>query len=171
MDALTLVLIYIMGILTGGVGFMTLTIFYANKVLNREKKSLDKLTKKKSIEDRMKRVKEITNDQLDMLQQTDGPQKNALDGKHKNNVNSVIKQLEEEKTDILQSILAEGHDPEITTIDQSGVITKMKLSDFMVYSGIDVEPKKVEPPKSKQLGKFTVYKGGKDDSDDSGTTH
>jgi hypothetical protein len=116
----------------------------------------------------MKRVKEITGEQVDLARRADGPQKNSLDGKYKNGIIAQMKKLDEEKHEVLKSILADGHDPELTTMDETGVVTKMKLSEYMAYLGISVTPK--QKPQSKNVGKFTVYKGGKDDGGNN-TTH
>jgi hypothetical protein len=51
-------------------------------------------------------------------------------------------------------------------MDNSGVITKMKLSEYMAYMGMSVKPK---PPEKKNMGKFTIHRGGKDDG--GSTTH
>lgn len=124
---------------------------------------------KKPVSDRMKRIKEITNEQLDLTRQVDGPQKNSMHGKHKNSLISKIKSLDEEKNDLLRSILLDGHDPELTTVDNAGVVTHMKLSEYMVLMGIKMEPKKPTSPTAERVGRFTVVKGGKDDGGE--TTH
>lgn len=131
-------------------------------------KTLEKTT---SVSERMKRVKEITNEQLELSRQVDGPQKNGLDGKFKNNKISQMKALDEEKNNILRSIILDGNDPEITTVDTSGVVSKMKLSEYMAYMGITMEPKKDKSPgvTAEKVGRFTVVKGGKDDGGE--TTH
>ena len=122
----------------------------------------------KSVRDRMSRVKAITTEQLELSQQADGPQKNGLHGKSKNDIIGQIKKLDEERNQILTSIISDGHDPELTTIDESGVVSEMKLSEYMAYMGIKMPPK--DQVKTKQLGKYTLIKGGKTDGD-SGTTH
>jgi hypothetical protein len=161
MEIAALLAFYVLGILTGAVGMVTLTIYLGKRALDKRKAEGESPTKKK--------VKEITNEQLDLYSQVSGPQKNALHGRYKNGLNGRIKELEEEKSSILKSILTDGFDPEITVMDGAGVVTTVKLSEFMAESGITIEPKKTEPVSTKQVGKFTVHKGGKDDGGN--TTH
>lgn len=170
MEIAALLAFYVLGILTGVVGMVILTLYLGKRSLDKRKAEGESSSKKvESVSSRMKKVKELTNEQLDLYSQASGPQKNALHGRYKNGLNGRIKELEEEKSSILKSILADGFDPEITTVDQAGVVTTTKLSAFMAESGITVEPKKTEPTPTKQVGKFTVHRGGKDDGGN--TTH
>lgn len=167
--------LYILGMFTGALLFKIQQIRVGNETLKEKIKAASaKLNASSSLDDRMKRVREITEEQLDMLQRSDGPQKNSLDGRYKNRLNRTVKDLEEEKNDILRSILDDGHDPEITSMGPDGIVTKMKLSEFMVDNGISAakttKSDKAEEPKTRQVGKFTIYKGGKDDGSGS-TTH
>jgi hypothetical protein len=57
-----------------------------------------------------------------------------------------------------------------------GVVTEMKLSEFMVQYGVDMTPPTTDkkttdkvPKKISKSSKFTVHKGGKNDSE--GTSH
>jgi hypothetical protein len=172
---------YMLGVLTGASISFGIILALGKKALSKKEKEFSSMKEQKSIiEKKMKRVKEITSEQLDLQSATSGPQKNALDGKYKNGLIREIKRLEEEKSELLCSIIQAGFDPEITVIDESGAVTRIKLSEYMALQGIQMPPvapketKKTETSKTltapKQIGKFTVYKGGKDDSD-SGTTH
>lgn len=124
-----------------------------------------KMDRTESVSKRMLKVKELTKEQLELQAQTSLPQKNALHGRYKNGVIGRIKELEEEKNTILKSIITDGFDPEITVMDESGVVTSIKLSEYLGQNGITMPPKETTPPKtnSRQIGKFTVHKGGKDD--------
>jgi hypothetical protein len=164
---------YFLGLLTGAAGVVAAIMYIGSRpVKNKSGKPAEpKKVTRSEIEKRMKRVKDLTNEQLDLIGQLDQPQKNGLDGKYKNSLNSAIKEIEQEKSDLLKSILADGHDPKITTMDPAGVVTEMFLSDFMAEMVL-VAPKPsvpTPPSKSSVVGKFTVHKGGKDDG--SGTTH
>ena len=170
MDITMLMVSFILGLILGFVSTVGLVLYLGKKSLSKKLESkLDSLkdaTKKiESVSDRMKKVKDIVNQQLDMQAQATMPQKNGLDGKYKNGLIREIKRLEEEKHEILKSILKDGFDPEITTIDEAGVVTSMKLSQFMADQGIVVqkEDKQTIKETPKQIGKFTVYKGGRDD--------
>lgn len=170
MDITMLLVSFILGLILGFVSTVGLVLYLGKKSLSKKLESkLDSLkdaTKKiESVSDRMKKVKDIVNQQLDMQAQATMPQKNGLDGKYKNGLIREIKRLEEEKHEILKSILKDGFDPEITTIDEAGVVTSMKLSQFMADQGVVVqkEDKQIIKETPKQIGKFTVYKGGRDD--------
>lgn len=165
---ISLIVVYVMGLITGAIAMLIVTFHIGSKSLEAKKKKLSESSEKKmSINERMKRVKEITNQQLDLAQQADGPQKNALHGKHKNGLIGEMKRLDEEKMTLLKSILADGHDPELTTMDEAGVVSKMKLSEYLAYLGVSMDktttPTPTEKPKATQIGKFTVIRGGKDD--------
>lgn len=168
MDIATLLAYFVFGNITGAVGIVILTLFLSKRALDKLKKEAESKGKTESIKSRMDKVKGIIAEQLDLQNHVVGPQKNALHGKYKNGLNSRIKELELEKTDILKSIIADGFDPEITVIDGSGVVTTIKLSEFLINSGISMPPKGTKLP-PEQVGKFTVYRGGKDDGGN--TTH
>jgi hypothetical protein len=139
---------YILGIFTG-------LLLVAVYVLVMAKKSLKALKVDTSVKERMLKVKELTEQQLSLQQQTSMPQKNALDGKYKNGLIKEIEFLEEQKIDILKSIVKDGHDPEVTALTPEGETTRVKLSAFLAERGIDMRDN--EQPKNK----FTVIPGGK----------
>ena len=168
MDIVTAFAYFILGIITGATGVITLALMMAKRSLDKLKKDTETNGKKESVGSRMKKVKDITTEQLDLQSQVLGPQKNALHGKYKNGLNGRIKELELQKADILKSIITDGFDPEITVVDGAGVVTTIKLSEFLANSGIIMPPKDTKQP-TKQVGKFTVHKGGKDDGGN--TTH
>ena len=164
MNGLELMIVFVCGALTG-------IILFDIGVLIIGKKSLDKWAAyKKSVSDRLVKVKELTDYQLDMQSATSGPQKNALDGKYKNSLNATIKKVEEEKTELLKSILNDGYDPEVMTQGPNG-IEKMKLSALMARQGHDLNPKSKVENIAKPKNPFTVIKGGKSDNGDGQTFH
>lgn len=172
MEILVILSFYMLGIITGAIGIVTMTLAHANKTAKNKLKALS--TDKPTVDQRMKKVKELVAEQLELSRRADGPQKNGLDGKYKNQLIRQLKALEEEKNDILRSIILDGEDPTLTTMDESGTVTQMKLSEYMAYMGVTMAPKKetVAPkqePKTERIGKFTVVKGGKDDGGN--TTH
>lgn len=166
MNGVELMTVFFSGMIFGIVITIIGVLHIGNTSL--KKKNADK----KSISDRLAKVKELTESQLEMQGAASGPQKNALDGKYKNGLNATISKIEEEKAEILQSILDDGHDPEITVKGPDG-IEKMKLSAFLVQQGYNSAPKsKVEKAITKPKNPFTVVKGGKsDDSGDGQTFH
>ena len=179
MDITTLLAVYVLGFLTGAISLIIVTIAIAKRSFNKRKKELETGKKPESVGARLKQVKDITTEQLDLQGQISGPQKNGLHGRHKNGLVARLKELESQKTEILKSIVADGFDPEITVMDETGVVTNIKLSEFLAQNGVVMPPvvpkpeaPKVPagpPPAPKQHGRFMVHKGGKDDG--SGTTH
>lgn len=166
---LILIAFFVLGFLTGIVSMTYVVMLIYKRSLQSKSKD------KPSLEERMKRVKAIADEQIDLYGRIDGPQKNALHGKHKNSLLSQLKALDEEKTSILQSILSDGHDPRLKTIDGNGVVTEMKLSEFMATMGYATQKPTIPPPAAKpsgpeRLGKFTLYRGGKGDNDDGGNS-
>ena len=162
---------FTVGVLVG-IGATIALVYRLGAKAISEKKAKLQVAKKQadSLDARMKRVKDITKEQLALAQQADGPQKNGLDGKYKNGLIGQIKKLEEERNDVMRSLLKDGYDPELTTMDESGTVTRMKLSEYMAYMGINMEPTK--PVKTaEQIGKFTVIRGGRDDDGGGETTH
>jgi hypothetical protein len=157
------------GILLGLILVLSFVMYLGTRSLTKKRAEFKtKLEGLESIEAKMKRVREIAEEMLDLYRMTDHPQKNSLDGKYKNGIIGQIKILEDEKNDLLRSIISDGHDPELSTIDGSGVVTRMKLSQYMVDAGISMSPKeKPDAPKVEQVGKFTVIRGGKDPKDSS----
>ena len=90
------------------------------KKLSKELEAKAKITREKirSIKERLVRVQEITRLQLDLVGAIDQPSKNALHSRYKNGLNEEIKLLEEEKLEILKSILRDGFDPVITVVGE-----------------------------------------------------
>lgn len=164
-----LIAFFLVGMICGLILAVGIVLYLGKRVLQ---KKTQEVSSKLSISDRMKRVKEISTEQLELAMRADGPQKNSLDGKYKNSMIGRLKALEEEKNDLLRSIIADGHDPELTTMNESGVVEKMKLSEYMAYMGISMttnkqpEQPKVSKPRTEQIGKFTVIRGGKDGGND-----
>lgn len=168
-----LLITFVLGMFVGVAAMTAYVIYLGNKGLKEKKSKLEVVkAKAESLDKRMRRVKEITKEQIDLANKADGPQKNGLDGKYKNGLIGQIKKLEEERNDIMRSIITDGYDPELTTMDETGVVTKMKLSEYMAYVGIKMDkPAPAKPTRtSEQIGKFTVIRGGRDD-DGGETTH
>jgi len=169
---MNLVAAYFIGMLVGAVMTLAYLAYLGFQEKMREKEeeaALDKVqSKKMGLDDRMTRVREIAKEMIELSSASGGPQKNALDGKYKNSLMKRMRELDEEKNALLTSILDDGHDPKLTTIDETGTVTEMYLSQYMAEQGYKAKPKKKEEPKAKQVGKFTVISGGKPDGN---TTH
>lgn len=137
----------------------------ADKILNQDNVKA---------EARLTRVREITEEQLELGQAVGRPQRNALDGKHQNMISRQIKALEEEKEAILASIIADGLDPLVGVQTETGDVERLKLSEYLARMNT-VPPKPPTPDELKQERikklNLSLIKGGKPDSDSGPTTH
>lgn len=131
---------------------------------------MKKINNDTSLSDRVSKVKDLTTQQLELRSKAEGPQKNSLHGKHKNTIYAEIKEMEEEKNNILRSILGDGMDPSVAVVDEYGEAKTMKLSEYMEYMGISMAAEEPKPKKDSNFRNFTVYKGGKDTNNNSGKT-
>lgn len=128
--------------------------------------------KKGSIQARLVKAAEIAQEQANIRSQMEMPSKNALHSRYKNGLVGEIQDLEQQKLDILKSVLADGYDPMIVTQNENGTKGEIPLSAYVNEAELALadslgETLPTDPNRPKKSGKFIVYKGGKDD----GTTH
>lgn len=166
------------GVLLSAVGLIYYTKKITQKFTRKQPQQSDKMS---SVKERLKRVQEITQEQMDIQSYAERPQKNSLDGKYKNRSINEMERLDEEKQEILMSILRDGMDPSIGVIDDAGQVKSMKLSEYVAeYYGYNDAPIKNKQPEVRR--DFSVIKGGKesaerdfdsddDDSDSGNQTH
>lgn len=172
MGLVTVALSLLLGLILGLLISVGILIYYGKRIKKAEKAALtptaDPSLKEKALE-KMKMIKEITKSQLEMQSKAEGPQRNSLDGKYKNGLSREIQRMEEEKTELMKSILSSGFDPEVKILNSEGEVQSMKLSEFLANSGIKTSTEKNEEPKSK----LTLHQGGKfdDDGDGNETSH
>jgi hypothetical protein len=176
---LNLIVAFISGVVFGWFSFILISIYLVNKEIKRNEAKVKKLTdlisQTKSLmiaREKLKKVREISVKQMELKGQIEMPQKNSLDGKYKNQLSEEIRVLEEEKINILNSILKDNIDPEILVLDEFGNTKTMKLSEYMNKMGYSIKDNK-----NHEKPKFTVYNGGKniayivDDNDDDNETN
>lgn len=176
MSWLDIGLLYLSGLISGIAAMTGIVLHLGNKILLRDKKKLEGLKTQlgdidsaaASVETRMLRLREIAELQMELHGAADGPQRNAMDGRYKNSINKTLKELEEEKIAILTSIVSDGHDPSVNVLRADGTTETTKLSEFLAGHTSDTINENDTPVK--QVGKFTVLKGGKDDGG-TPTTH
>lgn len=161
MDLMLLFSYFVLGFGVGIVASMVAFIMTLKR-MRAQDKSKSNEPKKQTVEQKMARVKVVTERQLELLELEAALRAGGQDDI---TVHQQIIALEDEKFDLLESILDDGADPELTAVNTKGELQKMKLSEYLAYIGSKStpSPKKVES-KSTRLGKFTVIKGGKDDS-------
>jgi hypothetical protein len=164
---LDILVIFVSGMLTGSV----LTAIVLTELRYRD--SLKIIKKAQETAAKLKRVKEIIEQQLNLKAFIETPQRNALDGKYKNGLIQELKVLEEEKKAIFKSVLDSGADPTITIIKSDGSKTQLKLSEFVAdHYGTEPTPDTatqptITPDGGKKYGKLTLYSN----DDDNGSTH
>jgi len=200
MDIYTLLLcisVTILGFIIGVFVTLSCTIYYALRKFKKksqvivQKKIVDTVeytNKINNIKKELMKVKSITETQLSLQSQIEFPQKNSLDGLHKNRLIKEIKSLEENKVALLKGILNSGFDPDIAILDDNSKQITVKFSEYMAQLGIIADLKVgVAPtiPTPLKNNKFTILKGGKlseedaikvidnddDDDDNNKTTH
>lgn len=169
-------LVWLAGVMNGFIITSFLVMHIGRKALSKTRDTAS--PRKPEITDdeirgRIRAVKELTDLQIALQVSTDGPQKNAMDGKYKNQINKQIKDLEEQKVELLKSIIDDGFDPVISVANTDGTIENLSLSAFMAQKNIVMQPKSGDAndkisERKKALSKFTVHTGGKPDG---GTTH
>lgn len=175
----TLLIGAIIGLVCGFVGILAIGNYLAKEDKAKSKKALDELTNKlkaqteqfrqdnkvytESVKPRLERASQISILQADLIAAAQQPSKNALHSKHKNGLIGEIKDLEEEKTSILRSILNDGFNPDITATMEDGTRKMMPLKEYMEMLGMPTELSK-EEARAQRKAKFTVIAGGKEDT-------
>ena len=144
---------------------MSATIRDRLKAMQDASKDQHKMTA--SITEKLAKAHDITDRQLDLMGQLEQPQRSASHGKWKNDLRRQLQDLDKEKIEVLTSIVKDGFDPLITTLNDLGQSEKVKLSEFLTNQGVDLSEFTGKPqpapqiPDQKKL-KLTVVKGGKD---------
>ena len=149
-----------------------------NKIAEKMKEKVNEArTRINSVKDRLGEVYSISKRQQDLQAALDMPSTNALHSRHKNGIVAELKELEEQKYNILQSILKDGFDPLINVINEDNTKEEMKLSQFVAkMNGAHPLEEGELPPDNKpavekdeidkelenlprKAGKFVVYTG------------
>lgn len=84
-----------------------------------------------SVKERFKEFRKLTDTQKDLLGQINQPSANASHSKFKNTIVRELKDIEEKKKEILESILNDGIDVHISMIDMNGETSKILISKFL----------------------------------------
>jgi Na+-translocating ferredoxin:NAD+ oxidoreductase RnfG subunit len=137
MNVFDLLLVAIVSITTT---LLTLVVVFA---ASRSKSSINstRVASLKSAIARLKKVKELTERQAELLAAAEAPQKNALDGLYKNDLVKEAKEIEKEKNNILRSVLQDGFDPPISLLMADGTKTTSKLSEYLSTIPVEEESK------------------------------
>jgi hypothetical protein len=174
MDSL---IVFLMGVLFGAGCFMGYGWYHVNKIrkvkdalLNQIKAKAEEMDRQKnSIKERLTKASELAQQQMALKAQMEMPSQNALHSKYKNGLVGELQDMEQQKLDLLKTVLAEGFDPMITVVSETGVKTEIPLSTYvneatvLLNESVGTKPAAPEVLQPKKAGKFIVYQGGKDD--------
>lgn len=176
MDIIVNTTSFIMGFLAG-FGALAIPISYwfyrVNKETTEKQEKIKEEVKQeaekmKNVADRMKRVQVITDMQNEMIAKQQEPSRGVIHSKNKNNIGGKIKELEQEKLDVLTSIIEDGYDPVVVAVDPtSGEQKQQKLSDYLEVirtSSPLLNDKGFEPTTEEKKRKFKLITG--DNSED-----
>src|ERR1035437_7104015 len=86
---------------------------------------------KESIKDRLIKASELAQTQIVIRGQLEMPSNGALHSKYKNELMHEMQDIEQQKIDILKTILAEGFDPMITIVNDTGTKSEIALSGYV----------------------------------------
>jgi hypothetical protein len=124
----------IVGILIGILINSKIQRFNTNSLLKTIKKELlnayEEGVKHGAIKLKIERINEISKIQLDYIGALDRPNASASHARHKNNLVSQVKSLEEEKITLFKSILEDGMDPLLTVVID-GVTKNLRASELL----------------------------------------
>jgi hypothetical protein len=175
-----MIFVFVLGMIFGAGLLMAYGVFKMKKAksalidqLRIKAQEMDQ--KEKSITDRLIKASDLAQAQMALRAQMEMPSKNALHSKYKNGLISELQDMEQQKLDLLRTVLAEGFDPTIAVIDGAGVKQDVLLSTYVNEAAVQLNESlgdqapmpPTDPTQARKVGKFLVYKGGKDD----GTTH
>ena len=124
-----------------------------------------------SVKYRFKMIDDKTSEQQNLLNGLKGPSAGAAVSRHRNSVISRIKELEEEKSELMRSILDDGIDPEVTILTPSGDTEKVKMSEALsmreaAKPASSFQPKnKTDPNLIRMKRRFRVVKNEDTDGD------
>ena len=171
---------FLVGFAAGATTFLTYGLHQVRKakkakdalIQEVKKKAKELESKTNSFKERLAKASKIAQIQMELRAQVEMPSKNGLHSKYKSGLITEIGELEQEKLDILKTVLAEGFNPMITVAQESGT-KEVPLSEYVAAAQRDVETVmgKEEAPAAlpassnepRKVGKFFIYRGGKDD--------
>jgi len=112
-----------------------------HQLINSQKEKVEKI-----VIAYIKEAEAITNSQLSLWKQLDGPNKGAAHSKWRSSLVQQLKQLEEDKINIFQKMVDLGYDLPIAAMDENGKVNKIKMSE-----AIKQHLKEPIPPKPSNL--------------------
>lgn len=186
-ELLAYVFMFLLGMVVGTGMFVGYGLYQVDKIKKAKATLIEELKKKvvtedekrTSIKERLIQASKIAQAQMELRAQAEMPSKNAVHSKYKNGLVHEINEMEQQKLDILRTVLAEGFDPMITVLHDGGTKEEIPLSAYVATAqstadgGMGKKETATPPPHPgmdqppRKAGKFFVYKGGKDD----GTSH
>lgn len=151
-------MLFAIGFLMGLVVSFIVTIYLTTRALNKQDQEdredihelMEKMELIGSVKYRYKKIEEITDKQLDLVSRVDRPSASAAHSRYKNDIVGQLKALEDEKVDIMRSIVDDGIDPNIT-ISIDGEPQSMKMSEAINMHDINNKKPFTPPPKTESI--------------------
>lgn len=129
-------ILFICGFIVGIVSTFLILLYWGNrrysKTLNALNETSEAFLKKTelvgSAKLRFNKIEDITADQLSLIKQLDMPSSSASHSRYKNTLIRQLSDMENEKIEIMRSIVKDGIDP-VVSFSIDGEIQKMKMSE------------------------------------------
>jgi len=153
---------FVLGVFVGIYGVHRYQKHKTQKILNSVKQDLNGFLEKarkdfnnetrstNDIQDRLLKVEKLQDELVNLAMSNSEPQRNALDGRHRQGQYGRFEQIQDEIKDILQSILDDGHDPTLIVAGPDGS-EPVKLSEIMHREGFIGNKK--EDEKTEEVGR------------------
>ncbi len=148
---------FFLGIVAGAAVTTLAGLIYGTSLAKQEdvkvKEAMKNVELLGSVKYRFTKVNEITEAQLNLINQAERPSASASHSKHKNDIVGQIKALEEEKIEIFRSILKDGVDPKLS-IMTDGKMQSIRMSEAVaMHDGTQTYPvSNTEPSKPHKNG-------------------
>lgn len=156
---------FLIGIITGVAGMTVLVAtgvaIWATSLLTAHKRyskeELSKIIKNAqtvgSCNYRFTVIEDIAKQQQEILTQIEGPLKGTSHAKYKQEMISQVNAMEAEKVEIFRTILADGVDPVLLTVDPDGIQDQAKMSEIvrrfdLDHPNLSLKPQKTDSNKS-----------------------
>ena len=123
----------LVGIIAGFLGTIVLLALLTFKPSRLDNKTVNKMLKEAelvgSIKYRFDQADKLSNEQFELLSKLDQPNKSASHAHWKNEIVNQVEELEKNKIEIFKSMLEDGIDPYLTTMNSDGQTEQVRMSE------------------------------------------
>lgn len=165
-------IVFFIGFNLGVLTVCAWAIYAANKIAKQAKASNSKMETKlkaafnaaaaavskedSSVRQRLNKVQDLTQEQLGILGMMDKPQSGPLEGRNRKYLQAQLTEIEEEKLNLMKSIIKDGFNPKIKILNDQGEVETITLESFLDRKK-DRDPPVNDPTPKKP--KLTLVKG------------